>query len=270
MSDNDELMHHGTKGMKWGVWNAETAARYAGVTKTFVKNKVNNFTSKAKESHEQKKAVAAAEKAAKKQQKEFDSETRKRYGLSGKQYNELRTRTLNSNDPSVVAKGMHLLTDKELVDKIDRLEKENKIRKIATSKEDREAKVRQAKAEARSKTLPYVLGKAAGNAAINAISNKVLQPGTKELYSRLRESVQRTIKDQAKSQEKAQEKADKKKEVADKKKEADSKKRKEEAAKATEKTIKTLSRQEYEDRVYSNPDHFRDEEWYRKARKRLS
>lgn len=24
------LAHHGTKGMKWGVWNAETAARYGG------------------------------------------------------------------------------------------------------------------------------------------------------------------------------------------------------------------------------------------------
>lgn len=28
------LAHHGTKGMKWGVWNAETRARRTGTTKT--------------------------------------------------------------------------------------------------------------------------------------------------------------------------------------------------------------------------------------------
>ena len=28
------LSHHGTKGMKWGVWNAETKARYEGTGKT--------------------------------------------------------------------------------------------------------------------------------------------------------------------------------------------------------------------------------------------
>ena len=27
---SEALMHHGIKGMKWGVWNAETAARYRG------------------------------------------------------------------------------------------------------------------------------------------------------------------------------------------------------------------------------------------------
>ena len=30
------LLHHGTKGMHWGVWNEETAARYAGGKKVFV------------------------------------------------------------------------------------------------------------------------------------------------------------------------------------------------------------------------------------------
>ncbi len=27
---SEALMHHGTKGMKWGVWNSETSARYRG------------------------------------------------------------------------------------------------------------------------------------------------------------------------------------------------------------------------------------------------
>ena len=30
---SEALMHHGTKGMKWGVWNAETAARRMGSAK---------------------------------------------------------------------------------------------------------------------------------------------------------------------------------------------------------------------------------------------
>ncbi len=29
---SEALMHHGIKGMKWGVWNAETAARYKGAS----------------------------------------------------------------------------------------------------------------------------------------------------------------------------------------------------------------------------------------------
>ena len=38
------LVHHGTKGMKWGKWNAETAARYAGGTRS---DRTVKFTSKA-------------------------------------------------------------------------------------------------------------------------------------------------------------------------------------------------------------------------------
>ena len=26
----NELFHHGVKGMKWGVWNEQTRARYSG------------------------------------------------------------------------------------------------------------------------------------------------------------------------------------------------------------------------------------------------
>ena len=29
---SEALMHHGIKGMKWGVWNSETAARYKGAS----------------------------------------------------------------------------------------------------------------------------------------------------------------------------------------------------------------------------------------------
>ena len=41
------LMHHGVKGMKWGEWNAETAARYSG-TKRNAKQSVDDVVSKAK------------------------------------------------------------------------------------------------------------------------------------------------------------------------------------------------------------------------------
>ena len=35
------LMHHGVKGMKWGVWNAETRARYSGKDRVFISGKVS-------------------------------------------------------------------------------------------------------------------------------------------------------------------------------------------------------------------------------------
>ena len=41
---SNELKHHGILGMKWGVWNDETAARYRGGTKRTLNNSYNEQT----------------------------------------------------------------------------------------------------------------------------------------------------------------------------------------------------------------------------------
>ena len=38
---NDWIAHHGVKGMKWGVWNSDTRARYYKDDKVFVSGKVS-------------------------------------------------------------------------------------------------------------------------------------------------------------------------------------------------------------------------------------
>lgn len=46
---NDTLAHYGVKGMKWGVWNEETQARYRGKAqelKTIIKRKSGSRSSK--------------------------------------------------------------------------------------------------------------------------------------------------------------------------------------------------------------------------------
>ena len=35
---SEALMHYGVKGMKWGVWNAETRARRAGIKSAVAKD----------------------------------------------------------------------------------------------------------------------------------------------------------------------------------------------------------------------------------------
>lgn len=196
----DVLEHHGTKGQKWGVWNEETRARYLGI-KTGLKNRVSKTAKNLSDAHkvksEQRKAEKAeasrikkeervAAKAAKEEQERFDKETRKKYHLSADQYKKLRETTLNSNDPNVVEKGMHLLNDKELNEKIERLRKENEIRNLSSLKTKRENDERKARAEAREKSLGYVIAKNASDKALNIVADQVLKPGAQEMMRRAR------------------------------------------------------------------------------------
>lgn len=148
--NNDELAHHGIKGMKWGVWNAETAARYAGAIGRAIKKNTKKLTNAVSENRKERKRererIKEIEKQNKKdrkikqmERKAFDKETRKKYHLSSKKYNELRKKTLDSNDPNVVKKGMHLLTDEELNNKVNRLQKENQIVNLAHLQEKNKA-----------------------------------------------------------------------------------------------------------------------------------
>lgn len=144
------LEHHGTKGMKWGVWNAETRAKYLGGVKRFAGKKV----SEAKEAREAKQK----EKAAKKQAREDVKAQRKELGMTRAKYNELRETTLKSHDPKVVAKGMQTLTDAELDQKLERLRKEDQITKMYLEQSTRKHQEHKARNEAIKANPLYDVG----------------------------------------------------------------------------------------------------------------
>lgn len=108
------------------------------------KDKTSARISKSKEKHQ----------AAKEHRKEVN-EQRKELGMPRDKYNKLRDRTLKSHDPSVIAKGMHTLTDDELNQKIDRLTRENKINQLSYEQQSKRAEVRKKKNEALSAN-PFV------------------------------------------------------------------------------------------------------------------
>ena len=148
------LEHHGIKGMKWGVWNAETRAKYLGGVKKFTKKKV----SEAKEAHEAKQKERTEAKAAKKQAREDVKAQRKELGLTRAKYNELRETTLRSHDPKVVAKGMQTLTDAELDQKLERLKKEDQITKMYLDQTTRKHQEHKARNEAIKANPLYDIG----------------------------------------------------------------------------------------------------------------
>lgn len=128
---DDYLLHYGRKGMKWGVWNAETAARYAGGTgrkrvskgddsdgvgSILIKRAANSVSTR-----------LAKRRAVSIRREELGIKSRK----ARKAFDKLREETLASTDPEVVAKGMRTLTDSELGEKIARMEKESAVTKLA-------------------------------------------------------------------------------------------------------------------------------------------
>lgn len=200
---SEALAHHGTKGMKWGVWNAETRAKYLGglgrklssgvkkraeSAKTTVSAFANKKVSDLKASHEAKKTARAEQREAEKANRKEAEQQRKELGMSAVKYNQLRETTLASHDPAVIAKGMYTLTDAELDKKLDRLKKEDQISKIATDRATRKHQEHKARSEAIQANPIYKIGaKAAGNAIksmskglvdINAADNKKNDKGS--------------------------------------------------------------------------------------------
>jgi len=147
------LSHHGTKGMKWGVWNAETRAKYLGTkiaaTAKKVKTASGNLSKTAKKEISSKASEIQKTRQEKKERQREIEEQRKVLGMPKSKYDKLRETTLKSHDPRIVEKGMQTLTDEELNQKIKRLQSEEIISKMATSKEAR----RQAEAKARNEAL---------------------------------------------------------------------------------------------------------------------
>ena len=125
---NEYLAHYGVPGMKWGVRNAETLARYARDAGGRMRKKM---ASAAGEAFQNLKAKRANRKEARRLAKEATTSHRAR-----REFMKLRKETLRAHDPDKVAKGMHTLTDMELDTKIKRLEAEEKVRKLAKTKKD--------------------------------------------------------------------------------------------------------------------------------------
>lgn len=125
---NEYLAHYGVPGMKWGVRNAETLARYARDAGGRMRKKM---ASAAGEAFQNLKAKRANRKEAKRLAKEAGTSRKAR-----REFIKLRKETLRAHDPDKVAKGMHTLTDMELDTKIKRLEAEEKVRKLAKTKKD--------------------------------------------------------------------------------------------------------------------------------------
>lgn len=247
---DDYIEHHGIKGMKWGVWNAETAARYAGVVgrklKTAVKKGVDN-----------KKAEFAENRQKKKEQKAFDKETQKKYHLSAKEYEKLRETTLRSNDPSVVSRGMHLLSDEELNAKLDRLKREEVITTMALKQKKQEASIRKELAEAKQKTLGYQIGDKASTAAIDLLKNSVIKPGLDQTWKDIADERNRVKKEQNEKREK--QKAELALKLEESKKKTEEKKKENEAKKQAKKEEKEQNKKEWKEADQRDKERARKE-----------
>ena len=64
IGEEDHLAHYGVKGMHWGVWNAETAARYSRVAKRGIKASGQVMLKGARAVHQVSKEHAAKSRAA--------------------------------------------------------------------------------------------------------------------------------------------------------------------------------------------------------------
>lgn len=124
--NEDYLQHYGVMGMKWGVRNAETQARYAGANRA--KKAISKAASKTA------KAAGNVTSSAKKKLKNRIQTYRENKKIAKSlgykkvsEYKQARLMALYSHDPATVARGMKTLTDKELANKVKRLSEEKKI-----------------------------------------------------------------------------------------------------------------------------------------------
>lgn len=124
--NEDYLQHYGVIGMKWGVHNAETRARYAGGNR--VKKTISKAASKTVKAAGN--VTSSAKKKLKNRIQTYKENKKIAKSLGYKkvsEYKQARLMALYSHDPATVARGMKTLTDKELANKVKRLSEEKKI-----------------------------------------------------------------------------------------------------------------------------------------------
>ena len=191
---NEELKHYGVMGMRWGIRNADTIARYGRRNprtenaKQIAKEAFNKGAAAAGKTMTAigKKSSAVAKNAGKKvskirEERKLEKEQAKSVDMSRKEFRKtaeaeaiLRRDALNSNNAATVEKGMHLLTDKELKDKYTRLVTEENIRKL-----------KPAKKETAKEQVKEILIKSAKENIATPLANKA----TKEIYDKIAKSM---------------------------------------------------------------------------------
>lgn len=114
MYDYDEIYHHGTKGMKWGIrrfQNKDGSLTPEGQKRRSLKQVI-------KDHQTAKKRKAALEKARQvKAEKKEQEQT----------IAEKKAKILNSTDPKEIYENRHLLTYNELNDRVNRIDLENRL-----------------------------------------------------------------------------------------------------------------------------------------------
>ena len=180
---DDYLAHYGVPRMKWGVRNAETLRKYAGPKGRTSKSKKETIRSRIGSvgSTLKTKAVSSARTRIenRRQVNRLYKENSTEKGR--KEFDRLRKKTLRSHDPSVIERGMHTLTDSELDIKIERLNKEQKVRDLVQSNKASNADLRvkqenakKAAREAKAASLPAKLLTTTYNATVNYAGKKAV------------------------------------------------------------------------------------------------
>lgn len=187
--NQNSLEHYGVPGMKWGVWNAETARKRAGGSGRLAKAKRSVRTDKGLVSRIGGKLVDSVSKSVKasserraeaKQVKALAKEQGIKMGQR-KAFNQLRRETLRAHDPEAVERGMHTLTDSELTAKITRLEQEKRVRDMSNAKKQasldnakKSEEVQKAKKERKASGLGSQMLKSTYNATVNYAGKKAV------------------------------------------------------------------------------------------------
>lgn len=127
-----ELEHHGVKNMKWGVKNGPPYPLDKGkdgrVTKTQKKKKASFLA-----------RLRGGEKKKETKKKEDD------IPRSKKEQEKIRKKALASTDPKYIYKYRKLLSDNELQDRINRINKEETIKKLIPKEKEKNQKFEDAK-----------------------------------------------------------------------------------------------------------------------------
>lgn len=166
--EDNYLEHYGVLGMKWGVRNAETQARYAGGSSKKKRNKkVSSLKSR----------IIGSVQARKKLK-----DTASKAGYSKiSEYKNARKIALYSHDPAAVARNMRTLTDAELSNKIKRLTAEKKIIDLVPPKtKSIGAQALENLAKTATTTAGVNIGKAIGNALTTNSSKTVSNSSSKD------------------------------------------------------------------------------------------